>query len=151
MQCDVYVATVKFSVKPESQYNVIKGKTLIANCSARAASTVIWKIKGSAEWNDSRISVKPTNEGNIMTRTLKIINVNHSDAGNITCEAHDTYSKISETSAVFVYGTFNFVYILHHLYQRPASLSDIFEHGDILISFVTEKLLKMQWAKHVQS
>ena len=69
-----------------------------------------------------------------MTGTLKIINVNHSDAGNITCEAHDIYSKISETSAFFVYGTFSFVLyiIFHYLYQKPASLNDIFEDVDSL-------------------
>ena len=109
IESNVYVATVKFSVKPKSQYKVIKGETLIANCSARAAATVIWKIKGSAQLNDSRISENPTEEGNIRTNTLKIRNVNHSDAGNITCEAHDVYSKISKTSEVFVYGKFNYV------------------------------------------
>ena len=91
-------------MKPESQYNVAKGKALIVNCSAQAASTVIWKIKGSAQWKDSRISKKFTNKGTTITNTLKITNVDHSDAGNITCEAHNTYSNISETSQVFVYG-----------------------------------------------
>ena len=91
-------------MKPESQYNAVKGKRLILNCSARAASTVIWKIKGSAKWKDSRISEKVTRIGNTMTNTLQIMNVKHSDAGNITCEAHDAYWKISETSQVFVYG-----------------------------------------------
>ena len=49
-------------MKPESQYNVAKGKTLIVNCSAQAASTVIWKIKGSPQWKDSRISKKFTSK-----------------------------------------------------------------------------------------
>lgn len=110
IQFDVYVATVKFSVKPKSQYNVIKGKTLIANCSAQPASAIIWKIKGSAKWNDSRISDNFTKEGNVITSTLKIVNVIRSDAGNITCEAHDTYSNISETSQVFIYGKLNHIY-----------------------------------------
>ena len=101
---------MKFSVKPKSQYNVIKGKTLIANCSARAAATVIWKIKGSAKWNDSRISDNFTKEGNVITSTLKIVNVIRSDAGNITCEAHDTYSNIYETSQVFIYGKSSHMY-----------------------------------------
>ena len=110
IQSDVYVATVKFSVKPKSQYNVIKGKTLIVNCSVRAATTVIWKIKGSAKWNDSRISDNFTKEGNVITSTLKIVNVIRSDAGSITSEAHDTYSNISETSQVFIYGKLNDIF-----------------------------------------
>ena len=82
----------------------------MANCSARAASAVIWKIKGSTKWKDSRISQSShTKKGNMVTGTLKITNVNHSDAGNITCEAHDTYSEISEMSQVFVYGKINYL------------------------------------------
>ena len=39
-----------------------------------------------------------------ITSTLKITNVDHSDAGNFTRKAHNIYSNISETSQVFVYG-----------------------------------------------
>ena len=93
-----------------------------------------------------------------MTNTLTIINVNLGDAGNITCEAHDAYSKISETSQVFVYGKINHVCNSSSFMPKPASVN--VEHNDLLDFLLTsselrfcldEKFLeKTLWAKHFQ-